>query len=34
MWWEVRYPGTGIVTANELHIPGGEAEHLAVKSAM
>jgi len=20
-WWEVRYPGTGIVTANEVHIP-------------
>src|SRR2546423_15080198 len=20
-WWEVRYPGTGAVTANELHIP-------------
>lgn len=20
-WWEVRYPGTGIVTANEVHMP-------------
>ena len=20
-WWEVRYPGTGAVTANEIHIP-------------
>jgi cytochrome c oxidase subunit 2 len=20
-WWEFRYPGTGVVTANELHIP-------------
>lgn len=20
-WWEIRYPGTGIVTANEVHIP-------------
>ncbi len=20
-WWEVRYPGTGVVTANEIHIP-------------
>jgi cytochrome c oxidase subunit II len=20
-WWEIRYPGTGAVTANELHIP-------------
>jgi cytochrome c oxidase subunit 2 len=23
-WWEVRYPGTRAVTANELHIPAGE----------
>ncbi len=23
-WWEVRYPGTGAVTANEIHIPVGE----------
>jgi cytochrome c oxidase subunit II len=22
-WWEVRYPGEGVVTANELHIPVG-----------
>jgi cytochrome c oxidase subunit 2 len=22
-WWEVRYPGTGAVTANEVHIPAG-----------
>jgi cytochrome c oxidase subunit 2 len=22
-WWEVRYPGTGAVTANEIHIPVG-----------
>src|SRR6266481_6214864 len=20
-WWEIRYPGLGIVTANELHVP-------------
>jgi cytochrome c oxidase subunit 2 len=20
-WWQVRYPGTGVVTANEIHIP-------------
>ena len=20
-WWEVRYPGTGVVTANEIHVP-------------
>ena len=23
-WWEVRYPGLGVVTANEVHIPTGE----------
>jgi cytochrome c oxidase subunit II len=23
-WWEVRYPGTRAVTANEIHIPAGE----------
>jgi cytochrome c oxidase subunit II len=22
-WWEVRYPGTGVVTANEVHLPAG-----------
>ena len=22
-WWEVRYPQTGVVTANEIHIPIG-----------
>ncbi|MDB6066377.1 MAG: cytochrome c oxidase, subunit [Pedosphaera sp.] len=23
-WWEVRYPGSGVVTANEIHIPAGQ----------
>jgi cytochrome c oxidase subunit 2 len=23
-WWEVRYPDTGAITANEIHIPSGE----------
>jgi cytochrome c oxidase subunit II len=23
-WWEVHYPGSGVVTANEVHIPTGE----------
>src|ERR1700692_2643663 len=23
-WWEVRYPGSGVVTANEIHIPAGK----------
>ncbi|HEU5306188.1 MAG TPA: cytochrome c oxidase subunit II [Acidimicrobiia bacterium] len=22
-WWQVRYPGTGVVTANEIHVPRG-----------
>jgi len=26
-WWEFRYPGLGIVTANELHIPVSDAAH-------
>jgi cytochrome c oxidase subunit 2 len=24
-WWEIRYPGLGIVTANELHVPASTA---------
>ena len=32
-WWEVRYPGTDIVTANEIHIPTGVPQHLRVLSA-
>src|SRR5215211_164781 len=30
-WWEVRYPG-GAVTANEIHIPTGQAVRLEVTS--
>jgi cytochrome c oxidase subunit 2 len=26
-WWEYRYPKLGIVTANELHVPVGDAKH-------
>jgi cytochrome c oxidase subunit 2 len=26
-WWEVRYPGLGIVTANEIHVPVSDAAH-------
>ncbi len=26
-WWEYRYPGTNVVTANELHIPVDDAQH-------
>jgi cytochrome c oxidase subunit 2 len=28
-WWEYRYPGAGVVTANELHVPVSEAGHPA-----
>jgi len=26
-WWEFRYPGLGVVTANELHVPMSDASH-------
>ncbi len=26
-WWEYRYPGFGVVTANELHIPVSDPQH-------
>ncbi len=26
-WWEFRYPGTKVVTANELHVPLSDPEH-------
>ncbi len=26
-WWEFRYPGLGVVTANELHVPVSKASH-------
>ena len=26
-WWEVRYPGANVVTANELHVPASEPGH-------
>jgi cytochrome c oxidase subunit 2 len=32
-WWEVRYPASGIVAANEIHIPVGPALLLRVESA-
>ena len=31
-WWEVRYPGEGIVTANELHIPVGRPVRVRLAS--
>ncbi|MFO7562094.1 MAG: cytochrome c oxidase subunit II [Enhygromyxa sp.] len=32
-WWEVRYPGPGVVDANELHLPVGEVVELELRSA-
>jgi cytochrome c oxidase subunit II len=26
-WWEYRYPGLGVVTANELHVPVSDPDH-------
>jgi len=26
-WWEFRYPGVGVVTANELHVPVSDPSH-------
>jgi cytochrome c oxidase subunit 2 len=31
-WWEVRYPGTGVTTANEFRIPVGEDVRLTLRS--
>jgi cytochrome c oxidase subunit 2 len=31
-WWEVRYPGTGVTTANEIHIPQGTPIQLHLTS--
>lgn len=32
-WWEVRYPGTDAVTANEVHIPTGERVQVIATTA-
>ncbi len=32
-WWEVRYPQSAVVTANEIHIPAGEPVLVQVSSA-
>jgi cytochrome c oxidase subunit II len=32
-WWEARYPGTGVVTANEIHIPVRRRVRVEVQSA-
>lgn len=32
-WWEYRYPGSGVVTANELHLPLGKKWLMQLESA-
>lgn len=32
-WWEVQYPKTGIVTANEIHIPVGKPMSVRIESS-
>ncbi len=32
-WWEFRYPKSGVITANELHIPVGERLLMQIESA-
>lgn len=32
-WYEIRYPDLGVVTANEVHIPAGQAVRLRLRSA-
>jgi len=32
-WWEVRYPDSGVVTANQLHLPAGRPVDITVSSA-
>jgi cytochrome c oxidase subunit II len=31
-WWEVRYPESGVITANEIHLPAGQPTRLRLKS--
>ncbi len=31
-WWEIRYPGRGVVTANEIHIPVGTRVRVSLAS--
>ena len=32
-WWEIRYPESGVVTANELHLPAGRPARVRLSSA-
>src|SRR5215467_9413794 len=31
-WWEVNYPGSGVITANEIHIPAGKRLSVRLES--
>jgi cytochrome c oxidase subunit 2 len=31
-WWDIRYPGTGVVTANEIHVPVGRPLDIGLDS--
>ena len=33
-WWEYQYPGAGVVTANELHIPTGRPVYLTMEGEL
>lgn len=32
-WWEVRYPQSGVITANEIHLPVGKPEVMELRAA-
>jgi cytochrome c oxidase subunit II len=32
-WWEVQYPGHGVITANEIHLPAGKTVAFELESA-
>jgi len=32
-WWEVRYPGSGVISANEIHIPVGKPMSVRLEAA-
>ncbi|MFN3258538.1 MAG: cytochrome c oxidase subunit II [Ilumatobacter sp.] len=32
-WWNVEYPASGVITANEVHIPAGQPVELSLRSA-
>jgi len=32
-WWEIKYPASGVTTANELHLPAGKSSYIELQSA-